>query len=120
MLGSFKFRDKTYTEIGKYNFAETSWIESTFHCDISELHETQNLLVTLFLAMKRANPGGVKWDEMLELSPDDFEFLPAPPEILTDPPAIPPESEWPVDPTDAVRLTADRSESHHQNSPTAG
>lgn len=115
MLGRFKFRGDTYEEIAKYNFAETSWIESTFHCDVSELHETQDLLCTLFLAMKRAKPGVVKWDEMLTLGPDDFEFLPATPEILTDPPAVPPESEWPVDPTDAVNQTADQSESHPQS-----
>lgn len=108
MPGRFTYKGETFEEIKRYTFAETSWIESTFQCDISGLHETQDLMATIFLAIKRAKPGTLKWDEFLALGPDDFEFLGTEPEIVAPAQPVPPEETWDVDPTGAVILTADQ------------
>lgn len=96
----FRFRGTEYATAERWSFTESSFIENAFKCDLFELFSTQRMLADIYVAMKRSESGGIPWNELVLTSPDDFEILDDEPEMAPPPVELPPEDQWPLDPTD--------------------
>lgn len=117
----FRFEGTEYGEIDKFLFSEVRFCERQFETDIQFWTSTERMLASYFLSVRRDDPQKLSWERMLtELGPDAFEILKPPAGDLA--PAeqeLPPEEEWPVDPTDAGPRTDPSSESGQSYPPPA-
>jgi hypothetical protein len=96
----FRFEGKEYDEVDNPVFGEIAYIERKLKQDVEDWTGTTRAFASFFISIRRTDPGLVTWDRMInDLGPDDFEVLP---EAEQEPdPQLPPESEWPLDPTGA-------------------
>jgi hypothetical protein len=112
----FMFRGKRYDEAEKPTFAEMTFAEGKWGKDIGEWSMIQGRMTTFYMAIKRADPGLLTWEALLNLGPADFEEHWELDEAEADPNDDP--ENWPVDPTVAGTRTEAPSESGPKDTET--
>lgn len=76
-VSRFKVDGKDYeVDMAKLSFGEIAEVEEHFDKDFDSLHKAQDLIASLYLAMKRAKPR-TTWEDVEALTSDAFEDVTA-------------------------------------------
>lgn len=76
-VSRFRVDGKDYeVDMAKLSFGEIAEVEEHFDKDFDSLHKAQDVIASLYLAMKRAKPR-TTWEDVEALTSDSFEQVEA-------------------------------------------
>lgn len=112
----FRFKDAVYDYVEVAAMGEIAYVENQLKKSMVDWYRTEAVMASWFISIRRAQLAAgeplMKWPDMLAASYDDVDDIV--PEATTEPEPGPdelPESEWPLDPTDAGTRTGHPAES---------